>query len=328
MAILNPTVTELGLAAVFNAQNDGVELALTHVAFGLAAYDPVGNETTLQNEVKRVPISSGMKITPSQIRLSAVWSSDTEEAAVNEIGFFAGDVLFAVISRSTGGPYVYKTTEADLVFSYDWKLTVVPANSVTIVADSSQNAFIGLLSAHEGADSPHPQYLKKVELGTAVTDAVNSAINGSALDDNVSNAIKGVDAQGNPVDSKIATALDDKISTAIEGVAPDGSVIDSKIATAIDSKIAAAISEQVGNSAFLSTSDRYVLPPVAGKTIGYTFRVRKSRDVTPVIAVEGAGNEFIYLPQGTDTEILYDVPSELIFLLTGSARWEVIYAQS
>lgn len=162
--VLNPTITEAGLQATFNAQSTGTQLELTHIAFGTGAYDPVGNELGLQAEIKRVPIAGGSRISPSQIRVSAIWEDANAESAVSEIGFYAGDVLFAILSRSTGGPYVYKTKDGGLVFSYDWKLSAVPEGSVTVVVDANQSAMLAMLSNHESNPDAHVQYVKHTEL--------------------------------------------------------------------------------------------------------------------------------------------------------------------
>lgn len=165
MAVLSPVVTEEGLQAAFNASNTGTEIAITHIAFGTglagnAGYDPTGEETELENEVKRVAIAGGSRITPTQIRMAAIWQSEVDNYPIVEIGIYAGPILFAIWSRSTGGPLGFKTPGVDFIFSYDWTLTVIPPNSVTIVADAGQSAILELLLAHENDPDAHPQYLK------------------------------------------------------------------------------------------------------------------------------------------------------------------------
>lgn len=169
-SILNPIITQGGLAALYNAQNTGVQLALTHIGFGTGAYDPDGQEATLKGEVARVAIASGSRITPTQIRVAAVWSDTAAKADVTEVGFYAGTVLFAVLSRATGGPYVYKTPAADLVFSYDWTMKAIPASSVSITTDPTQSAMLALLAAHEQNPDAHAQYAKLTDLAKAISD--------------------------------------------------------------------------------------------------------------------------------------------------------------
>ncbi len=169
-SILNPIITQGGLAALYNAQNTGVQLALTHIGFGTGAYDPDGQEAALKGEVARVAIASGSRITPTQIRVAAVWSDAAAKADVTEVGFYAGTVLFAVLSRATGGPYVYKTPAADLVFSYDWTMKAIPASSVSITTDPTQSAMLALLAAHEQNPDAHAQYAKLTDLAKAISD--------------------------------------------------------------------------------------------------------------------------------------------------------------
>ncbi len=172
---LNPTITQGGLQATFNAQNTGTQLELTHIGFGTGSYDPQGDETSLASEVKRVLISGGARIAPAQIRVSAVWEEPNVECAVTEIGFYAGEVLFAVLSRADGGPYVFKTNESGLLFSYDWTLAAVPAESVTVIVDSNQASLMAMLAAHERNPDAHIQYVKHVELQAAL-DAFSSQL--------------------------------------------------------------------------------------------------------------------------------------------------------
>lgn len=167
-SILNPIITQGGLAALYNAQNTGVQLALTHIGFGTGAYDPDGQEAALKTEVARVPIASGSRITPTQIRVATVWSDSSAQANITEVGFYAGTVLFAVLSRATGGPYVYKTPAADLVFSYDWTMKAIPAGSVSITTDPTQSAMLALLAAHEQNPDAHAQYAKLTDLSKAI----------------------------------------------------------------------------------------------------------------------------------------------------------------
>lgn len=170
--IFNPKITEAGLAAALNAQNTGVELALTHVAFGIGSYTPVGSETALVSEVKRVPIAAGSRITPTQIRITSIWSSDIDASPINEIGFYAGSLLFAVWSRATGGPLGYKSAGVDFVLPYDWTMTAIPPNTITVVADAGQSAYIAMLGAHENNQNAHPQYLKRADVAKAASTLI------------------------------------------------------------------------------------------------------------------------------------------------------------
>lgn len=160
MTIFNPTVTEVGQAAAFNVESTGIEVVITHIAFGLGSYDPTGAEIALVNEVVRVPVAAGARITPTQIRMNAVWNDAAAVAPINEVGIYAGDTLFAIWSSSAGA-MGYKSAGVDFVFNYSMLLTVVPAGSVTVIADSGTSAVLAALMSHEGAENPHPQYMMR-----------------------------------------------------------------------------------------------------------------------------------------------------------------------
>lgn len=162
MAVYNPIITTQGKAAVFNANATGTQLVLTHMAYGTAAYDPKGDEVALKAEVKRIAISAGGRIADNQIRIATIWPQSDEKAEVNEIGFYAGNVLFAVISRKDGGPYLVKSAGANLIFSYDWVINAVPSTSITIKVDPDALALL----VHMADANAHPQYLTIAEYQT------------------------------------------------------------------------------------------------------------------------------------------------------------------
>lgn len=162
MAVYNPIITTQGKAAVFNANATGTQLVLTHMAYGTAAYDPKGDEVALKAEVKRIAISAGGRIAENQIRLATIWPQSDEKAEVNEIGFYAGNVLFALISRKDGGPYLVKSAGANLIFSYDWVINAVPSTSITIKVDPDALALL----VHMADANAHPQYLTIAEYQT------------------------------------------------------------------------------------------------------------------------------------------------------------------
>lgn len=159
MTVFNPIITQQGQAAAFNAQASGTQLVLTHMAYGTGAYNPTGAETALKAEVKRVPIGGGSRITDNQIRIASIWASSSDRANITEIGFYAGTVLLAVISRTTGGPYLYKTPGSNLIFSYDWVLNLIPIGSISIKVDPDAMALL----VHIADTNAHPQYLTIAE---------------------------------------------------------------------------------------------------------------------------------------------------------------------
>lgn len=157
-------LTDAGRAAAFNAEDNGVDLLLTHVGFGAGFKLPDGTETALINEITRSAIGSGSRITPDQVRVSALWSDDTAEFPIREIGIYSGAVLFGYFSRADAKPIANKDLGVDFVFYYDWKLVEIPANIVTVVVDPDSSTAMGALAQHENDPIPHPQYLLRSEV--------------------------------------------------------------------------------------------------------------------------------------------------------------------
>jgi hypothetical protein len=161
---VQPTITEAGLAAIFNAQSTGVEFALTHIAFGTAQYVPDGTETALQAEKVRVTIAGGGRISPTQIQIYAIAQAVAGSPFfVGEVGFFGDDgaTLLAVYS-STATPNLFLSDTVSTSVSYALGLAALPAASVTVTIDPSASAALLLIGQHVAAANPHPQYVEKV----------------------------------------------------------------------------------------------------------------------------------------------------------------------
>ena len=168
--VFHPTITEVGKQAALNAAGNGLELALTHIGFGAGAYTPTGNETLMANQHAKVAIASGARATPTQVRISASWQSDTGNYPITEIGIYAGNVLFAVYSTVTANLIGYKTAGVDFVFFYDFGLSALPSNSITVVADTNQSTALAALGSHIADDEAHPQYLLVTTFNTTTFD--------------------------------------------------------------------------------------------------------------------------------------------------------------
>lgn len=134
---LIPVITEQGLQAVFNSNNNGVEATISHIALGDHAYSVATNEnglasqTALRNEQQRVPIADGRRVTPQQIDMSFV--ADGPDAFwVRELGFYLQDgTLFAVWSNPDKA-LAYKSDLVPLIAGLELVLSTLPADSVTV----------------------------------------------------------------------------------------------------------------------------------------------------------------------------------------------------
>jgi len=157
--IINPTLTQAGQAAAFNAAGTGLELTLTHVSFGTAHYDPKGTEVALKSPVgNKVPVAGASRPTPYQIRMTSAWRENVGQVPVGEIGWWAGDVLVFVWSKQDGTVASYKTDGVTYVLFNDLSFASVPANSISFVVDPNESVALAALAAHEGASNAHPQY--------------------------------------------------------------------------------------------------------------------------------------------------------------------------
>lgn len=162
-------LTVAGQAALFNASRTGTSLNLTHIQFGSGNRAPTGAETALLNPQQLAPIANGLTVSPSQIRMSAIFSGD-QNYVIREAGLWAGSpgstgaILAAYWSQATGDLAV-KSAGVDFVFSHDMSIdSTVPGANLTIVADTAQAPLLALLAEHERKPDPHPQYLTEPRL--------------------------------------------------------------------------------------------------------------------------------------------------------------------
>ncbi|WP_052494493.1 hypothetical protein [Cupriavidus basilensis] len=155
---LTPTVTADGLTALFNAQNTGVELAITHIALGTGQYVPDGTEHALQNEKLRLPIAGGGRISPTQIQVYASGRANAGQPFWSgEIGFYAGSILFAVYGR-TAAPSLYVSDEISTTISYSLGFKALPPDSITVTVDPNAASVPLLIGQHVIDPNAHPQY--------------------------------------------------------------------------------------------------------------------------------------------------------------------------
>lgn len=182
--VFNPKITDAGQAAAIAASNNGPGLALTHIGFSTAVFNPTGAETSLTGEVVRLPISAGARITPTQVRLSATWNANAGTKNINAVGFYAGSTLFAVWSSTTAGatPLAVKTDGIPFVLYYDFVLASLPPESVTVTADTGQSITLLALNNHLSDSNAHPQYQRKDDMANA-TDNIWCGVAGGTVND-------------------------------------------------------------------------------------------------------------------------------------------------
>ncbi len=144
-AILQPVITETGLAAIWRAGNDGVSARITHIALGEAAYTPHQGLVRLQAERARYPIADGKAVSSTQVHLTALADGSTE-FWVREVGFYLADGTCLAIWSDPARPLAYKAAGVDLLLAYDLVLSALPPGSVTV---QSTGAGLSLAMAEE-----------------------------------------------------------------------------------------------------------------------------------------------------------------------------------
>ena len=163
---INMTITNAGFQAIFNANNTGVELNLTHLQLGSGQRTTDKSETTLVSPIQFQAITAAERPSLNQVRMSAVFPI-TQTYDIREIGIWAGEpgtsgsVLFAYWS-SPDGKLITTAPGVDFVFTHDMTMDQSVAGSINVVIDPNASSFLSLLNLHlNDAGDPHSQYLLK-----------------------------------------------------------------------------------------------------------------------------------------------------------------------
>lgn len=156
-------LTEAGKAEAIKAADNLLQVQLTHIGFGTGQYDPNGLEAALFNEVKRVPLAGGSRPKPNQMRVAGAWVDNFVDSEIGEVGLFAGNVLFAVWSRSVGGPIGHKTSGVDFVVFCEVLFDEIPASSIELLINPDVGEALSALTVHRLASDAHSQYLQRSE---------------------------------------------------------------------------------------------------------------------------------------------------------------------
>jgi phage-related tail fiber protein len=171
-------LTNIGAAAIANAQASNTSVALTHIALGDgngAPVLPTQAATTLTHEVHRVPITSiTQDITnPNWLRIEAVVISTVGGWTIREIGLIGGaDKLIAVGNFPETYKPVVETENASRDLTIRMVIEVSSAAVVSLTVDPSvavatNQAIVNAVAAHVAAVDPHPQYIKTAQRGAA-----------------------------------------------------------------------------------------------------------------------------------------------------------------
>jgi hypothetical protein len=154
---LRVITTNAGKAAILNAELQGLELSITHLAAGASGYTPAVTATALQDERDRVPIASSRKDAAAyRLDLNAALDS-TEEYWVREVGFFSDDGTLIFIWSAPDAQFTLGYKSAPVRFLLGLSLTIVdvPLDAITIV-DQGQPLELSLALIEEDLNGSHP----------------------------------------------------------------------------------------------------------------------------------------------------------------------------
>jgi microcystin-dependent protein len=186
-SLLNPVITDAGLAAAIAASGAGLKLEITHIALGTGQYAPEPDQLSLMARKEQALVSSGSVGVDGSFHMIVMfpaWNGIPRLYNVSEIGFYAGDpaaggILFAVYSHPTD--VIVQRNSIDYLVSFGLKLSRVPAGSVTIVVDPNAAQSLGLVEAHERKPDPHPQYLTPLEASEQILIALEPYVEKSIV---------------------------------------------------------------------------------------------------------------------------------------------------
>lgn len=163
-ATISFKLTNAARSAIWNASENGFSVSVTHAQVGSGNRIPNGGETSLVVPEQSVAFSSGIMISPSQMRMSAVFTGPGN-FNVSEVGIWSGQPgaqgsLLVGYWSTNSGILSVKTPSVDFAFTHDLVLdSSIPDGSVTIIAGNDDAALFALLSQHEQKADAHQQYL-------------------------------------------------------------------------------------------------------------------------------------------------------------------------
>ncbi|WP_278650962.1 pyocin knob domain-containing protein, partial [Rodentibacter pneumotropicus] len=156
-----PMITKAGLRLATMRNNQHLSLNITHASFGTSKYNTTGNETALKQERLRVGIASSTKLNDKTIQMRIIAKAEQGRGFwCNEIGFWDGNTLFAIYSsaRINGEGLIFISDKVETTISFSLALDSMPVESITVQIMQDADRLSQMLSTHENADNPHPQY--------------------------------------------------------------------------------------------------------------------------------------------------------------------------
>lgn len=155
------TVTDAGRLAALNAEQNGLSLQLETLRASTGKITPDGTETAMPGTLRASwPLGGGaVESASSTLRFFALVQSSTAITDIFSLGIWTSDnVLFAIASTTGSDPLIVCFANIDFAPSFGVRLPGISASSITIETDPNAPLAQLLMTAHQAAADPHPQY--------------------------------------------------------------------------------------------------------------------------------------------------------------------------
>lgn len=185
-------LTKVGQQALWNSQNTGVELDLTHIQIGTSSanYGKEYDSTGLDTAVDTIAIAKGQRITDEQIRIFTTIQGNGNHL-VTELGVWSGNpdtegsILFAYVVSKQEDQLAITSKGLSIVFSLDLVFSGEDIENIKIIADQDQSLVLSMLTDHFTDDNAHPYYAHKSQDNTftgvnSFTQEIEADISGTA----------------------------------------------------------------------------------------------------------------------------------------------------
>lgn len=156
-----PIITKAGVKLATMRNNQHLSLNVTHASFGTSKYNPTGNETALKTQRLKVGILSSVKINDKTIQMRIVVKAAKNQGFwCNEVGFWDGNVLFAIYSATNieGDGLIFISDKIETTISFSLALEAMPVDRIDVQIMQDVDKLTQIMSLHENEDNPHPQY--------------------------------------------------------------------------------------------------------------------------------------------------------------------------
>lgn len=164
-------LTNAGKAAVLDAENMGLSIALSHIGVGTAKYNPqtAASNTALVAELEQYPLNGG-SVEPVSRTLRFISNIEpTVTADCFEIGLFtSAGILFAVASTTGNTPLMRLVADIVCIATFGMKVEDINVENLVLQLDPHAPVSVALMNQHLAHSNPHPQYPLSTELANVI----------------------------------------------------------------------------------------------------------------------------------------------------------------